>query len=218
MSSSKLTTILVVLVTVLSSACSYLQNSANSNSPAAAKPVSEIESEIPFATREPETWQAEIVIKHEDSERRVTIARDKNNHFIREASVADLSLENGKRFRINFETRSFSESAAKTGNAVEDAESLHGFLTTEWLNRRTAGNFEDLGIENGLRKFRSVFESSESLIFIDEKLGVPLRQEFYSIEGEQRTLVYSVELQNVKLIAESSLFAIPEGFKKEGGR
>ena len=65
-----------------------------------------------------------------------------------------------------------------------------------------------------MTKYRASFENSESLIFVDENFKIPIRQEFYSIEGEAKTLVYSMELQNLKLIAEEELFAVPKDFRK----
>ena len=101
-----------------------------------------------------------------------------------------------------------------TSVSADSTETLQSFLTNEWLNQKTDAKFENLGDENGLTKYRATFEASETLIFVDENFKLPVRQEFYSVEGENRILMYSTAIQNLKLKADESFFEVPKDFRK----
>ena len=217
MISSKSFKILLFFTLVCASSCRYWQTSSNSNTNNATPTpeIAEINSEIPFATKEPETFQAEIIIKNEGEEEKSFIARSNGRTLSKNGDIGTLQINANKSFLINFAKKIYFESAGKNAIQTDNiAETLNDFLTTEWLNQKTETKFESLGIENGLTKYRTTFESSESLIFVDENFKIPVRQEFYSIEGEAKNLVYSIELQNLKLIAEEQLFEIPKDFRK----
>jgi hypothetical protein len=79
--------------------------------------------------------------------------------------------------------------------------------------------FENLGAENGLTKYRVRLkdmpkDASETLIYIDENLKIPVKQEFYTINGEQKILVFSMELRNLKLQTDDKLFELPKDYRK----
>jgi hypothetical protein len=100
-----------------------------------------------------------------------------------------------------------------------EGENTIDFLTTEWLNQKTTAKFEDLGTENGLLKFRvklgdTETTNSEVLIYFDEALKIPVRQEFYSASGEQRRLLFSVEMKNFKSAADEKLFELPKDYRR----
>lgn len=212
---SKFCKYLLVFALVFCSSCKYWQNSANSNVSTTPTNVAEINSEVPFSTKEPETFQAEIVIKNEGEEQKTFIARSNGRSLVRNGDISSLQIEPNKSFLINSNKKIYVENIGKSSGQTEIAnETLNDFLTTEWLNQRSDVKFENLGIENGLNKYRIIFEASESLIFIDENYKVPVRQEFYSVEGETKTLVYSIELKNIKLIADEQFFEVPKDFRK----
>ena len=217
MISSKSFKVLLFFTLVCVSSCRYWQTSSNSNSNTATPTpeIAEINSEIPFATKEPETFQAEIIIKNENEEEKNFIARSNGRTLSKNGDIGALQINANKSFLINFAKKIYVENTGKIAIQTDNvAETLNDFLTTEWLNQKTETKFESLGIENGLTKYRTTFESSESLIFVDENFKIPVRQEFYSIEGEAKNLVYSIELQNLKLIADEQLFEIPKDFRK----
>ena len=58
---------------------------------------------------------------------------------------------------------------------------------------------------------------SEIRIFYDRSSGLPVKQEFYSIEGETRTLQYSFELRGFKTEVDASVFQIGKEFRKVSG-
>jgi hypothetical protein len=195
--------------------CGFWPNASNSNTASNQPEVSEIRSEIPFSSREPETYQAEIVEKSEgEPERRIFIARKKGYFVTRRIDLGTLHLEAGKSFALNFAKKVYVENIIAAVPAESSGERLSDFLTTEWLNQKTEARFEKLGDENGLTKYRARFENSESLIFINESLQLPVRQEFYSLEGEDRILRFEIELQNLKFEVDESVFELPKDFRK----
>lgn len=200
---------------IFCSSCRFWQNSSNSNVSINQTNVAEIISDVPFSTKEPETFQAEIITKFEDESEKTFWAQSKGKVLLKKGETASLQVEPNKSFLINFAKKIFVENIEKAVAAKENSgETLNDFLTTEWLNQKAEVKFENLGAENGLTKYRAIFEASESLIFVDENLKIPVRQEFYSIEDEARTLVYSTELQNFKLTVEDNFFEIPKDFRK----
>jgi outer membrane lipoprotein-sorting protein len=56
--------------------------------------------------------------------------------------------------------------------------------------------------------------NSETFIYVDENLKIPVRQEFYKTNGEQKILVFSMELRNFKLEAADELFELPKDYRK----
>lgn len=207
--------LLLVSTLAFCTSCQLWQKTSNSNVAVNQTEVAEIVSEIPFSTKEPETFQVEIITKFENTEEKTFLARNKGKFLLRKENTAALQIEANKSFLINFEKKIYVEKVEKSVVFKETSgETLNDFLTTEWLNQKTEVKFENLGAENGLTKYKASFEAAESLIFVDENFKIPLRQEFYSLEGEQRNLVYSIELQNLKLIAEETLFEVPQDFRK----
>ena len=142
------------------------------------------------------------------------IARDKERYLTRKGNTADLQISAGKSFLIDFTAKIYTENSNSLPPATASGETLNDFLTTEWLNQKTGVKYEKLSPENGLSRFRVKFENSESVIFIDDNFKIPVKQEFYSVDNENKNLVYSMELRNIKLIAEDSLFEIPQDFRK----
>lgn len=198
------------------SSCQYWQSNSNTNANIEAPPteIAEIVSEIPFPTKEPDTFQAEMIVRINEEESKTFIARDKERFLSKKGDIATLQLSPNQSFLINFSRKIYVENKINSSPANVSGETLSDFLTTEWLNQKTDVKYENLGSENGFSKYRVKFEHSESLIFVDENFKFPTKQEFHSIDGETKNLVYSMELKNIKLIAEDSLFEVPKDFRK----
>jgi len=64
------------------------------------------------------------------------------------------------------------------------------------------------------KQLRRTGAASEMLISVDEQIGLPVKQEFYAVSGEQKVLTYAVELKNLKLKTDENLFTVPADFKK----
>lgn len=181
-------------------------------------PVSnEFASGIPFRTDEPETYQAEIVVTTDGTERVTSVARDREKRRIEFDSGSPkrlVMLQAAGSFLILPEQRIYSETTdAKSGGASEWTD----FLTTEALSRKLVPAFEKLGSENGRTRYRAKIEEStagEIVITVDDATGLPVRQEYFSSAGGDPKPVMTVEIRNLKMAANAALFAVPAGFRK----
>ncbi|CAN5530544.1 hypothetical protein BH10ACI1_BH10ACI1_29030 [soil metagenome] len=207
-----------VVLLLACSACRFFQT-ANSDTTKPFTPE-EIKSEIPFATKEPEIFQTEIVITANNQENKKFIARNAENRrcdYNFGAKNQVTVLQTDKFLKILTDKKIYTEDVlSKTTTAQE---SWSGFLTNEWLNAKTDANYTKIGTENNLTQYRVNFEDaenakSEMLIFIDENINLPVRQEFYSTGDGQRILTLKVELRNFKPEAAADLFSVPKDFKK----
>ncbi|MDQ6787321.1 MAG: hypothetical protein M3033_10990 [Acidobacteriota bacterium] len=202
--------------------CSCWQ--AKSEAPAAATPFApeELKSDVPFSTKEPKNFQAEIVVVSNNQETKTFMARDGDNRrydYVYGAKNQTTVLEIGasKSFLLVPTKKIYAENVVSTDSAAQAPENFKDSLTNEWLNAKADAKFTNLGAENGLTKYRVVFgenENAESIVYIDEKIGLPVRQEFYSGAGEQKTLTFAVEIRDFKLQADDHLFEIPKDFRK----
>lgn len=212
---------LLAFALLVCSSCSVWQPAENTN----ATPFisEEIKNGIPFETKESDRFQTEIIAANylhgEKNEKKYFLARDGAkrltvfNHGEKEETSV-LQTEDGSVFFIDHEKKTYHQASAPT--APKDSE-LNEFLTIEWLNQKTGAAFENLGTENNLTKYRvSLANSSDSeiLIFVDENLKLPVKQEFYSMAGGEKKLTLAVELKNFLLSADENLFKLPQDYKK----
>ena len=221
---------LAVFFSICFSACGFWSGAGeNSNAADDSKPFTarEIPSEIPFSTREPENFQSEIVVSHfaggEKFERKTFIARSGAKRLAifaagERAEISLLQIDEAQTFSICQEKKVYTEIIANPASTAASGEAFNDFLTVGWLNAKSFAAFENLGAENGTSKFLARLnnsETSEILIYVDENLKIPVKQEFYSRAGEQKTLLYTVELKNFQLQADENLFAPPpKDFRK----
>lgn len=209
-------------ISVFFPACRFWQKSENritDSKPTATDAL--LGGDAPFTTAEPETYQAELVVRTdaggEQSERKTLTARSGN----RRLTVFDWKEKN-EISSLNLGESSFSIFRAgkvyaenKNGNFPAGAD--EDFLTTARLNEKTSVSFENLGAENGVTKFRARLgesENSEILIYFDENLKIPVRQEFYATGGGQKILTFSVVVENFKLAADEKLFELPQDYRQ----
>jgi outer membrane lipoprotein-sorting protein len=216
MTSKNLTkiTFCLIFTLIFCSSCNYWQESADANTSANQTNVAETKNEVFYPTKEPENYQLEIVVKSDGEEQKTLVAKSGQQFFAISNDIATLKIDATKSYLISFDKRIFAENLTSAGTSDDSVETLQSFLTTELLNGKTDAKFENLGDENGLTKYRALFGESESLIYVDENFKLPMRQEFYSINGEERTLMYSSEIQNLKLKADETFFEVPKDFRK----
>ncbi|HVE59531.1 MAG TPA: hypothetical protein VNB22_22160 [Pyrinomonadaceae bacterium] len=176
-----------------------------------------MKSAIPFSTKEPEQFQAEIVVTANESERRTFVAKNGANRrcdFNAGAKNQVTNLQTDKNYLILPDRKIYAETVAAQNVSADDWEN---FLTTEWLNENHEASFEKLETVDNLTKYRvrlGTGAASEMLISVDEQIGLPVKQEFYAVSGEQKVLTYAVELKNLKLKTDENLFTVPADFKK----
>jgi hypothetical protein len=204
--------VFALLLLISGAGCRFFQSS-NSNTPKPFTPE-EIKSDIPFSTKEPEIFQMEIVITSTGTENKKFIARSRNSrrfdyNFGAKNQVSVVQAD--KIYTILADKKIYTETAFGQNFPAQND------WTSEWLNAKTDAEFTKIGTENNLTQYRVSFgetAKSEMLIFVDETLQMPIKQEFYSLENGLKTLTMTIELRNFKAEAASDLFAVPKDFKK----
>ena len=197
--------------------CRFWQNLANTNTSSQSGPFPEDKSDLPFSTREPDIYQARIVVTAGGVKRVTFVAKNgakrRSDYDVGEKGTA-VWLRTDKEYLLFPGKKLYVEQEGPVGDTPV-SEGLDS-LTVEWLSIKAVSGFEDLGTENGLKKFSAKLNESDAsvvLLWIDAS-GLPARQEYYSINGDQRDMLYLVELQDLRLEAGDELFTIPEGYRK----
>lgn len=203
-----------ILLLLATTGCGFLQTSENKQP--TQLPV--IKSRVPFATKEPENFQCEIVVTTGETTRRTRLARIGSRRRI-DFDFGERNqravLNNDKEYLIGADDKIYAEKTAKVGAASTDAQFSE--LTSELLNRGERAQFEEIGREQSIIRYKVRLEdgkSNEIIIYFDELIGMPVKQEFFALNGEERTLQYAVELLNFRTDVDESLFAIPAEFQK----
>ena len=161
--------------------------------------ASQPKSKFPFTTREPDVFQTEILVRAGETERRMFVARSGEKRRIdydvgtdshRAVLIAD------KEYLLYFKRKVYIERPISS-----DAAAQYEPLTAHLLNTREHSDFEEIGRQGSVVEFRAhIGENtvSDVAIFFDEAIGLPVKEEFYSTQGDQRTRQYSMELQGFR--------------------
>ena len=207
------------------SGCGLWKDLGRSDSADNSEIDSKLSTNIPFSTKEPEIFQAEIVINSflngAKSEQRYFIARRDGNSlqtFYKgsENERSILRTAENKVFLINHQAKTYRELSANKLVAFSD-DKLIKSLTSKWLNEKTSARFEKLETEKELTKYRVKLEDStntEVFIYVDEKIKLPVKQEFFSIRENKKTLTYQLEIKNFKPEAGEEMFELPKNFEE----
>lgn len=213
----------LIIFVLFCSSCGFWRSPENASSNQAII-SEEAKTGVPFESREPETFQTEIVVTNflggEKSEKKYFLARSGNKLltvFNRgEKSENSILNDGAKTFFINKEAKTFRENQI-VSNGVSTSDETLEFLTTEWLSRKTGADFEKLETGNNLTKYLvrlNDSNASEIVLTYDETLKMPVKQEFYSISGEQKTLTMTIEMKNFQTSADEKLFVLPQDYKR----
>jgi hypothetical protein len=196
---------------IIFTGCTGWRSNENSSTTFASEP----KSAYPFSVSEPTVFQADLVIRTGEIERKLSLARNGNSRRM----DFDIGTENhravlitDKEYLLFFKRKSYE---ARTLSA--NATAVYDPLTAHMLSARDLSTFEEVGRKGEVVQYRlGVNEStnSEVLVFFDEAIGLPVREEFYSIEGDARNLQYTVELENFRPHVDPAAFEIPGGFRK----
>ena len=201
-----------ILLLFFIAGCGFLQSGENKPVPL----VPETKNRFPFKTKEPEDYQCEIVVTAGEATRRTILARKSGRRRV-DFDVGEKNqrsvLQTDKEYLIAFDKKIFAENTVKTG--VGDSQFTE--LTSELLNRGEHAEFEEIGREKSVVRYRVILEagdSNEIIVHFDEAIGMLVKQEFFAINGAAKTLQYAVEITNFRTDVDESLFAIPAGFRK----
>jgi outer membrane lipoprotein-sorting protein len=201
------------------SSCGWREVKTETPTPFASE---ESKSEIPFVTKEPENFQAEFTVTSNGFENKTFVARNGNSSrydyaFETKNQLTVLQSGANQSFIILPAKKIYAENSALAIADAQTAENFKDFPINELLNHKADAKYTNLGAENGLTKYRVSLddsENAETIIFVDEKIGLPVRQEFYSSSGEQKTLTFTFEMRHFKTQTENILFEIPKDFRK----
>lgn len=174
-------------------------------------------TEPPFQNAEPENYQVEVWQTTAKGVDKYFIAR-KGKSWRIDSAYGDAaqvsSLHTDKDYVLNFATKTYAE--YDSGHGYDDSSKMVEDITRGMINRRDIAAYEKIGTENGMTKYRVMGEPGkkiESIITIDDKSGMPVIKEIYSLEPA-RTLDVTVKLNGFKTEADDSLLVMPKDFKK----
>jgi outer membrane lipoprotein-sorting protein len=237
--------VLFLLTFLLATAsCKRSEVASNQNSGAAnaGGGTEETLATPPFATKEPEHYQALRVItssagKEANSsgavdslESQTFIARDgdrrREDYEMPEGTkVSFLQLPNGT-YVLLPKKKMYAEWKPEAGSGGEGrmASVPPDFSPDKLLNEaRPEAHYEKLGVETidgrATSKYRVILRgktgaaketTTESLVWVDEALGMPIKSEMTSTSGA-RVLM---ELRDIKERVEASLFELPQDYRK----
>ena len=188
--------LLFLILTSILQACGGSQTKVN-NGP------QDIEAEktaFPFSIREPQVYSGEIVqtsgsvtaiffVARNGEKSRLDFDRGGENNISR--------IHNEGDFVVSFSKKSYYEMPAGIRDSL--AVSPVDTLTRGFLEGYERAKFEKIGSSNGQTKYRVNFVPdgrSETFIYIDDTVAMPVKQEFFAVDGERRTIMLSVEFKD----------------------
>jgi len=240
---------MMLALTVAFAACkrtgteSNANTGANTNATAASDNTSKTP---PFSTKEPERYQATMVVTGSlggDSpaipgvsnllSREMQIARDGDRRrvdyeLIPGARMSDLQIPAGH-FMLLHSKKLYAEvKPGAAGDLTAAARNLPSDFSPEKLINETnpGANYEKLGTEtlNGrtVTKYKVTTTgkgegrglSTETMVWIDESLGMPVKSETVSTGEQARGSRVTMELRDIKQEVDQSLFELPKDYKK----
>jgi hypothetical protein len=208
LSTARLSLIGLFLTLPLSLACGSSQPSANPATTAEIK-----QNDLPFSTKEPEIYRADVSISGGDLEARYFVAKSGSKRRLDtyvDDKVAVTELLTDVRYVIDHRRKLYyAEASTDSGPAAIDPASLAYFQNTQHYQ------FEQTGRSNGQTTYRGKVQDGEpdevALITIDDASGLMVREEANGTEPGEK---FMFELANVRLEAPDDLFQIPAGYKQ----
>jgi outer membrane lipoprotein-sorting protein len=218
----------VAVSVVLLVSCRSQNESLPTNS---QSPDTVVSSTPPFQTKEPERYRAvrTITVVSPEGQTLVTktsVARDgesrRHESTVASKAIVYLDVPEGKFVLLPAEMVYADLTDESTISADPNEDGLES--SPDALLHTDAGNtsYQKMGNEviagHNTNKYRIVVNSpapanvsqSETLMWIDEALQMPIRSETKSGDGTRVTM----EVSEIKLEVEKRLFTIPEGYKK----
>lgn len=214
----------VCVVLFVLAACSSQNKNLTSATPS---PEIVVATTPPFQTKEPERYSAVRTITAVSAEGKTLVTKSsvvRDGEFRRHESTTIVFLDRpeGKFVLLPKEELYADVTDQSQISADPNEEGLES--SPDALLHTDAGttSYQKLGNEviagRSTNKYRIVVNSpapanvsqSETLMWIDEALQMPIRSETKSADGTHVTM----EISEIKLEVDKSLFAIPEGYKK----
>lgn len=194
--------------------CSSSPGDTNISSPEIAKRV----TSIPFPTAEAERYSVEILVTSGGIERRYIAARDGSKQRIEfdpETDHHKIMIKNERTFIIDPNKKLYAEIAS--GSSQKFPAEFISDLTQQLLTAKIDTKYELVRTENNIDIYRAVINessTSETLIYIDKDLLMPVKTEFYTVSGENRELRHTSQMRNFNTNVDEQMFVPPADLRK----
>jgi outer membrane lipoprotein-sorting protein len=216
----------LIAVSVVSLVIAACRSPRESQTTEGQSPDIVVSSTPPFQTKEPERYRAvrtitTVTVTGETHVTKTSVARDGESRR-NESDVVYLDVPEGKFVLLPGEKVYADLTDESRISAAEDVEGLSASPDALLHNDAGSTSYQKLGTEviagRNANKYRIVVNSStaanvsqsETVMWIDEGLQMPVRSETKSADGTRVTM----ELSEIKLEVDKSLFTIPEDYKK----
>lgn len=228
---------LVLTLAAFTASCkrASVENTANANATGEAQDTA---ATPPFQTREPERYQWTRVItgtaageagsgNQPATSQSVFMARDgdrrrEDYEILQGVKLTVLRLPEGS-YTLYPAKKMYAEIGGAGGG--KQSQVPQDFSADKLVNAaRNRARYEKLGTEelNGraTTKYRVTTrsaeggESLETLVWVDESLGMPIKSESTTKGGAGGESKYTVEYRDIKLEADASLFVLPKDYRK----
>lgn len=176
-------------------------------------PDRDVESRFPFPTKEPEIYQAEVMLASEAIVDRWFIARKGDKwrfDIFRGGEKVTTRLRNGGLFTIDHPNKTYSVGADQNGpGGAINEDAVLFFRAVDYLD------YEEVSSDSTVVKYRSRPDrptAEKVMITVDKASGMIVKQEFLDADGNPSGVVY--ELRDLKLDVDDALFELPAGYRK----
>ncbi len=198
---------------VLIQACGSSRSANDSIVP----PEDAVRTEPPFPNAEPENYYAEVSQVTPAGTDKFLITR-KGDKWRVDNAFGDprqtTTLHSDKDYVLSMATKTYAEYS--NGHGYDERSSIIEGVTDGLWNRRDNAVYEKIGTENGMTKYRvtgAPGKPVESIIMIDDALGLPMMKEVYNSENG-RALARTTKIADYKTTVDDNAFSIPKDFKK----
>lgn len=181
-------------------------------------PIEKADGLYPFSVIEPQVYSCKIVETVGGVTRTYFSARngDRSRLDIDHGSPSQVSvIHDGRTIRIDHKTKTYTESQLPAADVPRPSTNATLFRTMLFDLKRA--KFEKLGVESNLTKYRATIDGeimSERFVYIDDRIGFPVRIEIISVEGDVRREVMKIEVTEFTTEAADDLFKVPVGFTR----
>jgi hypothetical protein len=208
--SNRLPIVIIFLALALQPACSWFGFGDTPRPPVA---VPTPQTDTPFPVREPEEFSSDFFTIAGGTETRRGYARKGGSwkYVIYDANgPTSETIQTDRQVLVDHKRRVFAETTELTGFDPDFIQAM----TIRALREREYTNFEDLGLDGNIRKYRATIRANNApsaVIYYDEILKMITRQEFYSGAGDA-DLVF--EMRNISFEVSDDAFRVPHAYKK----
>jgi len=176
-----------------------------------------VKTEPPYQNAEPETYEFLVEQLRANGTEKYHVARKGDKWRVDNAygdASQTSSLHTDKDYVISAATKSYAD--FDSGHGYDDRAATVEAVTGGLIGGRAEAVYEKIGSENGMTKYRVTGiagKPTESIITVDDKLGLPVVKELYRLEGG-RTLDVTYKISGYKTDVDDAQFNFPKDYKK----